>query len=329
MSIAVPVRFGILSTARINAKLIAGVRASALAEIVAVASRSPSRARAYARARDIEHAHGSYDALLADDDVEAVYVSLPNRGHVEWSMRAVAAGKHVLVEKPLTRRPHEAERLFDAADAAGVHVMEAFMYRHHPQTLRLCELVADGAIGRLQLVRGCFTIGVDDQADPRWLASEDGGALMDVGVYPLSAARMLAGEPERVYAERVEGGSGVDARLVAVLRHADGVISHLDCGLGDALRHRLEVAGNDGTLVLADPWIADEPAIELWRGSACEHIGCERADAYRLEVENLAAAIRGQGAPLLARADAVSQARAVAALYESAETGRPVRLDGA
>ena len=321
-----PLRIGILSTARINAKLLAGARASERVEVVAVASRSESRARTYAREHSIERAYGGYDALLADDDVEAVYVSLPNRGHVEWSLRAVAAGKHVLVEKPLTRRPGEADLLFDAAEKAGLHVMEAFMYRHHPQMQRLASLVAEGAIGRLQLVRGCFTIGVADMDDVRWLSSEDGGGLMDVGVYPLSAARMLAGEPMRVYAESVRGGTGVDARLAAVLRHADGVISHLDCGLGEGLYYRLEVGGSEGVIVLPDPWLAIDPSIEIWRDSECERIEVERVDAYRLEVENLADAIRGGSAPLLGRTDATAQARAVAALYDSAEHGRPVML---
>jgi D-xylose 1-dehydrogenase (NADP+, D-xylono-1,5-lactone-forming) len=137
---------------------------------------------------------------------------------------------------------------------------------------------------------------------------------------------MLAGEPMRVYAETVRGGTGVDARLVAVLRHTDGVISHLDCGLGDGLYHRLEVGGSEGVIVLPDPWLATEPSIEIWRDAECERIEVEPVDAYRLEVENLADAIRGGNAPLLGRADATAQARAVAALYTSAEQGRPIIL---
>src|SRR5436190_11712739 len=170
-------RLGILPTARINRAVLTGARLSERVEVVAVASRDSARAEAYAHEHDIERAHGSYEALLEDPGVDAVYISLPNSLHVPWSIRALEAGKHVLCEKPLDRRPEEVERAFDAAGRAGRILTEAFMYRHHPQTKRLAELVASGAIGALRLVRSSFSFTVADEANVRLSAELDGGSL--------------------------------------------------------------------------------------------------------------------------------------------------------
>ena len=202
------------------------------------------------------------------------------------------------------------------------------MYRHHPQMALLRGLLDDGAVGDMHVVRGHFSFRLEDDGDPRWSAAEDGGALMDVGVYPLSAARAVAGEPERVYAEAVAHTGGVDARLAAVLRHPGGVLTHLDCGLGEEFRCALEVVGPLGSILLRDPYLCGNPSLEVRRGGAVEMIPVEKADPYRLEVEDLCRAIRGGGEPLLGRADAVGQARAVEALYESVEQGRPVDIAG-
>jgi xylose dehydrogenase (NAD/NADP) len=314
-----PVRFGILSTARINRLLLAGARLSDRVEVVAVASRDAEHARAYAAEHGIGRSHGSYDALLADPDVDAVYVPLPNSLHVEWSIRALEAGKHVLCEKPLTRRPDEVDRAFDAAERAGRLLMEAFMWRHHPQTKRLAELVGDGAIGELRLVRGAFSFPLTDLANVRMRPELDGGSLMDVGCYCVSAARLLAGKPERVEAVQVVARSGVDVRFAASMLHGDGVLSHLDCGFDLPNRSELEAIGSDGALAVSDPWHARATGIELRRGETVERIDFEPADSYQLELENLADAIQGRGAPLLGREDALGQARTIAALYEAAE----------
>ncbi|TMM13810.1 MAG: Gfo/Idh/MocA family oxidoreductase [Actinobacteria bacterium] len=222
------VRWGLLSTARINAAVIPGLKESPLSELVAVASRTEQRAGAYAREWDVPHAHGSYEALLADPDVEVVYISLPNGPHVEWSVRALEAGKHVLCEKPLARHPAEVERAFAAAERNGRLLMEAFMWRHHPQTSRLLELVRGGAIGDVRLIRATFTFTlVDDPAriDPA-LA---GGALMDVGCYCVSGSRLLAGEPVEASARQVVGPTGVDLRLVGTLVFPGDVLAQVDC----------------------------------------------------------------------------------------------------
>ena len=319
-----PVRFGVLSTAKINLQVLAGARASDRVDVVAVASREGERAEAYAREHGIERAHGSYEALLEDPGVEAIYISLPNSLHIEWSIRALEAGKHVLCEKPLDRLPAEVERAFDAADRADRFLAEAFMYRHNPQMLRLAELVREGAIGELRLVRAAFSFSLTELANVRMQPELDGGALLDVGCYCVSGCRLVAGEPERVVGESVAASTGVDVRFAAVMRFAGDVVAHFDCGFDLPPRDELEVVGSDGSLFLDDPWHARSPVIELRRGDETERIELRRADSYRLELENLGDAIRGEAAPLLGREDALGQARALDALQRSAAEGRPV-----
>jgi predicted dehydrogenase len=320
------VAWGFLSTALINEKVLAGARDSDRVDVIAVASRDPSRAEAYARGHAIERAYGSYDALLEDGDVEAVYISLPNSMHVEWAIRCLEAGKHVLCEKPLTRRPDEAEQAFDAAERTGRLLMEAFMYRHNPQTRRLGELVADGAIGDLQLVRSAFSFTLSDPENVRMRPEVDGGSLMDVGCYCVSGSRLLAGEPERVYGEQVLSATGVDARFTGTMRFPGDVMAEFDCGFTLPERDVLEAIGSDGSIFLDDPWHCLEPVLELRRAGDLERISVDAENSYRHELENLSDAIRGEAEPLLGRADAVAQARAIEALYRSASVHAPVDL---
>jgi predicted dehydrogenase len=320
-------RLGILSTARINRHVLPAARESDGVEVVAVASRDAARAEAYAREHGIPQAHGSYEALLADPEVDAVYIPLPNALHVEWSVRSLEAGKHVLCEKPLSRHPAEVERAFDTAEREGRILMEAFMYRHHPQTRRLAELVAGGAIGELRLIRSAFSFSLTELANVRLSADLDGGSLMDVGCYCVSGARLLAGEPELVSAAETRAGFGVDVRFAAWMRHPHGVLAHFDSALDLPGRSALEVAGSDGSLFAADPWHVRRPGLELRRGDEDEAIEVPAANSYRLELENLAAAISGEAEPLLGRDDALGQARALDALLRSAGSAQPVSLD--
>jgi D-xylose 1-dehydrogenase (NADP+, D-xylono-1,5-lactone-forming) len=320
------VNLGILSTANINRLFLEGAREANGVEIAAVASRDQAKAEAYARENGIARAHGSYEALLADPDIEAVYIPLPNSLHVEWSVRALEAGKHVLCEKPLSRRVADAERAFDVAEREGRLLMEAFMYRHNPQTRRLVELLDEGAVGRVRMIRGAFGFVAGDPANVRLSAALDGGALMDVGCYCVSGARLIAGEPERVSAEQGLGGDGVDVAFAATMRHRNDVISHFDCGLALDSRDLLEVVGDGGSLLLEDPWHCRRPGIRLRRGAETERIEIERANSYGLEAENFSAAIRGEAKPLLDRADAIGQARTIEALYRAAEIGHSVAL---
>jgi D-xylose 1-dehydrogenase (NADP+, D-xylono-1,5-lactone-forming) len=320
------VSWGFLSTANINDKLLAGAAESDRVDVIAVASRDPARAEAYARERGIERAYGSYAELLADPDVEAVYISLPNSLHVEWSIRALEAGKHVLCEKPLSRRAEEVERAFDVAEQSGRLLMEAFMYRHNPQTARFKELVDGGAIGRLRLARAAFSFPLADAENVRLDASLDGGGLMDVGCYCVSGTRLLGGEPEQVYGEQVLAESGVDELFTGTMRLPGGVLAQFDAGLVLPVRDELEAIGEEGSLFLDDPWHCKRPLIELRTAGGVEEIAVEPADSYRLQLENLSDAIRGEAEPLLGREDAVGQARVIEALYRSAAEGRPVKL---
>jgi len=318
----VTLRWGLLSTASINRALLS----SGHGEFVAVASRSAERAEAYAREHGLPRWYGSYEDLLADADVDAVYVSLPNAMHLGWSIRALEAGKHVLCEKPMSRHPDDVARAYDVAEREGRVLMEAFMWRHHPQLERARDLIAGGAIGRLRLVRAAFSFSGRSPDDVRLRRDLEGGGLMDVGCYCVSGARTLAGaEPERVYAEQVTGGEGVDVRLVGTLRFPGDVLAVIDCGLSYAAHDELEAIGEDGSVFLDDPWHGRDTVVEVRRpGEATERSEVPWASSYALEMEDLEAAARGERDPLLGRADALAQARTIAALYRSADEGRPV-----
>jgi predicted dehydrogenase len=320
------VRWGLLSTARINDKVLAGARGCEDLEVVAVASRRQESADAYARERGIARAHGSYDALLADGEVDAVYISLPNSLHLEWSQRALEAGKHVLCEKPLSASPDAVSAVFDVALRAERLFMEAFMWRHHPQTTRLVELIEEGAVGRVRMVRASFGFHLGDPDDVRLRRALAGGSLMDVGCYCVSALRLLCGEPLRVSAEQALGGDGVDVAFAGVLAFPGEVIGHFDSGFALHPPDELSVFGERGRLHLADPWHAANPGIELVRDGASETFEVPPANSYGLQLENACAAIRGDAPPLIGRDDAVGQARTIEALYAAAGGGGVVEL---
>ncbi|HLX33261.1 MAG TPA: Gfo/Idh/MocA family oxidoreductase [Gaiellaceae bacterium] len=323
---ASPVKWGIVSTADINRKVIPGGHASDKVDLVAVASRDLRRAEAYAREWEIPRAYGSYEELLADPEIEAVYISLPNTMHAEWSIKALDAGKHVLCEKPFTRHPEEVDAAFDAAERNGRLLSEAFMYRHNPQTARVTKLVGEGAIGDLRLVRSIFSYGLYDEENIRLRTEVEGGALMDVGCYNVSWSRLLAGEPERVWGEAWYGPSGTDWAFTGTMRFPGNVLAYFDCGTALTERDEVEIVGSDGSLFLDDPYHAVVPAIEIRSGGEVERIELEYESSYRLELENLSDAIRGEAKPLLGREDAMGQARVLEALHRSATTGEPVLL---
>src|SRR6266850_1460922 len=208
--VADAVKWGIISTADINRKVIPGAHASPKVDLVGVASRDQTRAEAYAKEWEIERAYGSYDALLADPEIEAVYISLPNTMHCEWSIRALEAGKHVLCEKPLSRHPEEVAAAFDAADRTGRLLSEAFMYSLY------------------------------DEDNIRLRTDLEGGALMDVGCYTVSGSRLFGGEPEKAFGEAWFGSSGTDWVFGGTLRFPGDVIALFDCGTAMTDRDELE-----------------------------------------------------------------------------------------
>jgi len=329
------IKWGILSTADINRKVLAGAAESDDVEVVAVGSRDLERAREFAQRWEIPRAHGSYDELLADPEVEAVYIPLPNTMHVEWSIRALETGKHVLCEKPFSRHVDDVERAFAIAGATGKVLSEAFMYRYHPQTARLVELVRSGAIGELRVIRSAFSYSLFDASNIRLRTDVEGGALMDVGCYCVSGSRLLAGEPESATGTAFTGPSGTDWVFTGMLRFAGDVVALFDCGTALPDRDELEVIGTEGTLFLDDPWHCHDSVIELRRtvvgtdgddALEIETIEVESADSYRLELEAVNAAIRGETGAALGRDDAVGQARAIDALFRSAASRSTVDL---
>jgi len=315
-----PVRWGLLGTGDINRKLLRGARQSAEVEVVAVASRDPERAAAFAAEHEIPRTFGSYEAMLDDPGVDAVYISLPNALHHPWTLTALAAGKHVLCEKPYTRRPDEVDVAFDAAERAGLVLMEAFMWRHTRQTARLIELLP--RIGRLHTIRSTFSFALDNLANIRLSADLDGGSLMDVGCYCVSASRLLAGEePSAVFGTQEVGPSGVDLRFSGLLRFPGGTVAEFTSGFTTD-HESLEAIGTTGSFRVLDPWHNQTGLITL----DGEEIRLDPGNPYQLELENMAAAIRGEAEPLLGRDDALGQARTIAALYESADQGAVVSL---
>src|SRR3989440_4308119 len=229
-NVADAVKWGIISTADINRKVIPGAHASPKVDLVGVASRDQARAEAYAKEWEIPRAYGSYEALLDDPEIEAVYISLPNTLHCEWSIRALEAGKHVLCEKPMSRHPEEVEAAFDAAERARRLLMEAFMYRHNPQTKRLRQLVDEGTIGELRVVRSVFSYSLYDEGNIRLRPDVEGGALMDVGCYCVSGSRLVAGEPKSVFGSAWYGPSGTDWVFTASMRFPGDALAVFDCG---------------------------------------------------------------------------------------------------
>jgi D-xylose 1-dehydrogenase (NADP+, D-xylono-1,5-lactone-forming) len=314
-----PIRLGLLTTANINRHVLATRSDDAPYRFVAVGSRDQARADAYAREWGIEQGHGSYEDLLRDDGVDAVYIALPNKLHHEWTMRALGAGKHVLCEKPYTRNPPDVEEAWSEAERRGLVVMEAFMWRHNPQTTKLLELLP--RIGELQEIHATFSFRLTEDVNVRLLGDLGGGSLLDVGCYCVSGARLLAGrEPDRVYAEAVYGRGGVDENFAAVLRFGD-VLATIHSGFR-SVSHSLLALGSDGKLSTFDPWVSTDPVVRL---NDEEHV-VERISSYRLELENFVAAIRGEAQPLLGKEESLGQARTLDALLRSAETNEPVTL---
>jgi xylose dehydrogenase (NAD/NADP) len=312
------VRWGILGPGRIAARLLADAGQAEAFTVVAAGSRDLGRAQQFAAEHGLARAYGSYEELLADKDVDAVYIGNPNSLHHPTTMLALAAGKHVLCEKPYTRHPEEVVEAFDAAEAAGLLLMEAFMWRHTPQTRRFMELLPE--VGEVRSIRATFGFVMGRDSDPRLEPAMDGGALMDVGCYPVSGSRLVAGaEPVRVYGEQAAGQTGVDLHFSGMLRFASGVVAEIVASFASNQRS-LEVVGADGTLLCLNPWLSEAGTIEL--NGRVETV--VPVDAYRLEMENLSAAIMGREKPLLGRADALGQARTIDALLRSAASGEPV-----
>ncbi|HET6594978.1 MAG TPA: Gfo/Idh/MocA family oxidoreductase [Anaerolineales bacterium] len=320
--------WGLLSTARINRALIPPLRASKRNQLVAVASRSQDSADQYAREWKISRAHASYEALLADPEIDVIYNPLPNHLHAEWTIRAVEAGKHVLCEKPLALNVEEVDAIQETARKHGRIVMEGFMYRHHPQTLKVQELMKSGALGTLKLIRGSFSFVLSRGGDVRLKPEMGGGSIWDIGCYPISYARMVVGaNPFEVFGWQVTGPTGIDETFVGQMRFANDVLAQFDSSFVIPFHTFMEIVGSEGTLNVPHPFRpATDEKIFLTRGDKTETIKVPGQELYIGEVENMADAILLGHEPRVSLADSRSNVAVLASFVESAQTGKVIEL---
>lgn len=330
------VRWGILSTAKINRALIGPLQTSARSELLAVASRTERSARSYATRHRIPRAYGSYEALLADPQIDAVYISLPNFLHCEWCVAAAESGKHVLCEKPLVLTLEEMDRLESAAEDNGVTVFEAFMYLHHPQTLHLQEIVRSGRLGRLETLRSHFSFFLppDDAHNIRLQTARGGGSLWDVGVYPVSFSLAMAdaGAPSKVCAVRRDGETGVDVGFDGLLTFSNDVVAHVSCGFRSPLAWGATLVGSDRVLRVENPWkpgAEGEESVVHIRGDGVEEetLVFPAVDPYACEVAAMEACALDRADPVVPLGLSRQVLRTVLALHHSAASGQPVSLD--
>jgi predicted dehydrogenase len=321
-------RWGVLSTASIaREKVIPGIQRADRCRVVAIASRDASRAADAAREAGIPTVHGSYEALLGDPNVDAVYIPLPNHLHAEWAIAAARAGKHILCEKPLALTSADAERMVEVAEAEGVRLMEAFMYRLHPSWVALRELVASGRIGRLMSVQSSFSYFNDDPTNIRNIHAAGGGALYDIGCYCVNLSRMLfEGEPMRVEGSILrDPASGVDI-LAAGLLEFEGGVATFTCSTRAEDDQQVHVYGTDGRISIGIPFNIppDRPThIYLTHGGdppvapATETITFESADPYSVEAASFAGAILDGGPTPVPPRDAVANLHVIEQLLRS------------
>jgi predicted dehydrogenase len=313
-------RWGLLGTARINRAVIPVIRESSRHSLDAVASRAIDRAREYAAQWNVPRAIGSYDELLKDPAIDAVYIGLPNSLHAEWTVRALDAGKHVLCEKPLALSVEEVNGIERAARRAGRVAAEAFMYRHHPLTQAVQNAIREGAVGELRLIRGAFTFPLTRAGDVRFDPALGGGSLWDVGCYPVSYACLLAGgPPSEVCGWQETHDSGVDIAFSGMMRFPGQLMAQFDCGFRSAFRAEMEIVGTSGVLRVDRAFkTGPESRLVLSRGDVTEAVPFEAEGPYDGEIRDMAAAALDGRAPLVSLAESRRTVETLTRLYSSA-----------
>jgi xylose dehydrogenase (NAD/NADP) len=333
-------RWGILSTARINEALIFALRHAPRSELVAVASRDWDKARAYAAEQGIPTAYGSYDELLAAPDIDAVYVPLPNSIHGEWAVKAAQAGKHVLVEKPIVTTLADLDAVEAAAQQNQVVIFEAFMALHAPQNRKVLELIQQGKIGELRLINSWFTyyMSPEERSDIRVNPALHGGAFWDVGVYTNSLAITMAGgkAPQTVWAVQDVGPTGVDVGLAGQMRFASGAVAQIYSGFRAPFVQGAQYVGNNGVIRTEVCWIpgmntrsepGSDTVIEISdRDGNQETIVVPASNPWQKEVEAMEACVIDGAAPVVPLSLSREFLKTALALYESARSGKAVEL---
>lgn len=325
------VRWGLLSTANINRRLIPAIRASRRGELVAVASRSKDTAAAYATKWDIPNSFGSYQGMLDSGMVDVVYISLPNHLHAEWSIRAMQAGVHVLCEKPFAISMQEVDAMITASRQHGCALAEAFMYRHHPQTKIAGEWTHSGRLGEICLVRSVFNFPLQYRGDVRLVPEYGGGSLWDIGVYPLSLTQFILGRtPDWVIGSQWIGASGVDETFGGQMHYSGDQIAHIASSFRSPLYTYTEIIGTEGQLLLNRPYIGlGDPERRLMfypvRGEPQE-IPVPEQELYLGEVEDMHAAILDNQPCYIHLDETRNHILTALALYEAANKGEKVYL---
>ena len=324
------VRWGLLSTANINQALIPPIRASERSVLAAVASRSQESAEVYAAEWNIPQAFGSYEAMLESDAVDAVYISLPNHLHAEWSIKAMENGKHVLCEKPFALTVEEVDRVRAVSEETGMVIAEAFMYRHHPQTKIAEEFIRSGRLGDVTAVRGVFTFKMGSRDNVRLVPEWGGGSLWDVGCYPMSMAQfLLGGPPQWVFGDQWLGPEGVDDMFVGQMHYEGGRMAQFTCGFRTPEHAYVEVLGTNGILRINEPFkpkLSDNNFLFEDVDGDADEIPVPEKDLYLGEVEDLESAVLDGAEPYLSLDETRNHIRTIVALYQSAAKNAPVTL---
>jgi len=324
------VRWGLLSTAHINRHIIPAIRIADRCELVAVASRSHEKAQAYASEWGIQHAFGSYQEMLDSGVIDAVYISLPNHLHAEWSVKVLQAGIHVLCEKPFAISLKEVDEMIAASQSSGKVLAEAFMYLHHPQTKILVDFIRKGNLGEISHFWSTFCFLLKKRTDIRLVKEWGGGALWDIGVYPVSLAQVVFGEaPEIVVGSQWTGDTGVDETFVGQMKYKNNGFAQFSCSFRTDSQTSAEIVGTEGRLSLNQPFIEKDKGRQMIfypnKGKPVELKAPSKA-LYLGEIEDMNAAILDGKPQCLSLQETRDHVRTALALYESAQTGKSVRL---
>lgn len=324
------VRWGLLSTANINRRVIPAIRASKRGELVAVASRSKDKAADYADKWEIPRSFGGYDQMLKSATIDAVYISLPNHLHAKWSVAALESGKHVLCEKPLALSLDEVDDMASAAKRSGRNLAEAFMYRHHPQTKIVGDWIQSGRLGEVTYFQGVFNFTGMDVDNVRLVPEWGGGALWDVGVYPMSFAQyVMGGAPEWVVGDQQIGDSGVDMVFSGQLHYGGGRMAHISCAFKTPFHTFVQILGTEGTLTIERPFVqlSGDPHLYFKKPDGSrEPVSVPSKELYIGEIEDMNAAVLDGSPNYLSLAESRDHVRTILALYESARN-KSVRVD--
>ena len=334
------VRWGLLSTANINRELIPAIRESARGELVAVASRSLKNAETYAKKWKIPSTFGSYEEMLDSGMIDAVYISLPNHLHAEWTIKALQSGVHVLCEKPFATSLEDVDKMINASQESGCVLAEALMYRHHPQTKLIRDWVQSGKLGDIILLRSAFTYRMpsrqrrEGNLNVRLVSEFGGGSLWDIGIYPITITQVLMeGPPSWVFGCQQTGETGVDEVFIGQMGYSSGpdgeVLAQFSSSFKSPYHTFLEILGTEGRMYLTRPF-NNLKELQLFltdRKGKTKQIKVQKKSLYLGEVEDLQAAILDGTAPAISLEETRNHVRTALALYESARTGQVVKLE--